>query len=141
MRTIICLALAVVTCFGCVSVNSGRYCEGRSTACGRCAKPEQVLRHVVLFGWKEGTTPEQIKAVEDGLSAFPAKIDAVHDFEWGTDVSGGDRAQGYTHCLLITFLNEEGLAEYLPHPAHQEFAALARPHIEKLLVLDYWAGE
>jgi hypothetical protein len=28
---------------------------------------------------------------------------------------------------------------YLPHPDHKAFVEIAGPHIDKVLVLDYWA--
>jgi hypothetical protein len=30
---------------------------------------------------------------------------------------------------------------YLPHPAHRAFGAVLRPHLDKVLVLDYWTQE
>ena len=30
-------------------------------------------------------------------------------------------------------------AEYLPHPAHKEFGAILGPHLDDVLVIDYWA--
>jgi hypothetical protein len=45
---------------------------------------------------------------------------------------------GFTHCFLVTFLSEEDRAIYLPHPEHQAFIELMKPHMEKVLVLDYW---
>ena len=41
--------------------------------------------------------------------------------------------------FLVTFGSEEDRDTYLPHPAHQEFVSLVRSHVEKSLVLDYWA--
>jgi len=39
---------------------------------------------------------------------------------------------------VVTFSSEADRDAYLPHPAHQEFVALATPHRERSLVLDYW---
>ncbi|MBX2996923.1 MAG: Dabb family protein [Caldilineaceae bacterium] len=99
---------------------------------------QPLLRHVVLFKFKEGTTPEQITEIENAFRGLPAKIDAIHDFEWGVDVSIEGRADGYTHCFFVTFKDEDARAVYLPHPDHKAFGAVLRPHVEKVLVLDYW---
>jgi len=51
------------------------------------------------------------------------------------------KADGFTHCFVATFAGAADEADrdtYLPHPAHQEFVALARLNVGKSLVLDYW---
>ncbi|MBW2120857.1 MAG: Dabb family protein [Deltaproteobacteria bacterium] len=98
----------------------------------------RLLRHVVLFKFKAGTTEEELRAVENAFCALPGKIDAIHDFEWGTAVSVEGKARGFTHCFVVTFKSEADRDAYLPHPAHEEFRSIMAPHIEKALVLDYW---
>jgi len=102
-------------------------------------KDQRQLRHVVLFKFKESASAKQVKAIEDAFRALPAKIDTISGFEWGTDVSVEDLADGFTHCFFVTFKTQEGLKEYLPHQAHQDFVALLKPHLDKVLVFDYWA--
>jgi lysophospholipase L1-like esterase len=100
-----------------------------------------MLRHVVLFKFKDGTTPEQLKKIEDAFRALPGKIDTIQGFEWGTNNSPEMLAQGFTHCFVVTFADEKGRDVYLPHPAHKEFVDLAKPHIDKVLVVDYFARD
>jgi hypothetical protein len=95
------------------------------------------LRHVVLFKFKDGTSPEQVQQVVDAFRALPKKIDAIQDFEYGTDVSVENKSQGFTHCFLVTFRDEQGRDAYLPHPAHKEFGTLVRPLLDKVLVFDF----
>lgn len=104
-------------------------------------KAGKMLRHVVMFKFKDGTTPEQVKSIEDGFRALPAKIPAIRDFEWGTDVSVENKASGFTHCFLVTFPSDKDRDAYLPHPAHQEFVKLVLEHIDKVLVVDYWSSK
>ncbi len=106
--------------------------------CPLAQRPPQVLRHVVLFQFNEGTSAEDIRKIEQGFCALPGKIDAIIDFEWGTDVSSENLSDGFTHCFVVTFRDEAGRAEYLPHVEHEAFAALLRPHLAKALVVDYW---
>ena len=103
-------------------------------------KPYKLLRHVVLFQFKDDTSPNKLKQIENAFCALPAKIDAIHDFEWGGDVSVEGKARGFTHCFLVTFKSEADRDIYLPHPAHEEFRSIMRPHLEKGLVFDYWTG-
>lgn len=100
----------------------------------------KLLRHVVLFRFNDDTTPAQVQAIEEAFRALPGKIDVIQDFEWGTDVSVEGKADGYTHCFFVTFGDEAGRDAYLPHPDHKAFGSLLRPHLEKVLVFDYWAN-
>lgn len=99
----------------------------------------QRLRHVVLFQFKSTSSPEQVQEVIDAFAALPKKIDAIADFEWGTDVSVENKADGFTHGFVVTFKSKEGRDSYLPHAEHKKFVELAGPRIEKVLVFDYWA--
>lgn len=96
------------------------------------------LRHVVLFKFKEGTTTEAIQEVEAAFTALPTKIPEIKGYEWGTNNSPEGLDKGFTHCFFLTFDSEEGRAVYLPHPDHKAFGAVLTPHLEDVLVLDYW---
>lgn len=105
------------------------------------AEPAKVLRHVVLFRFKESATAEDVARIEQAFAALPAQIDAIHDFEFGTNNSPEGLNDGFTHCFLVTFRDEAGRDAYLPHPAHKAFVDVLRPHLDKALVVDYWAGQ
>ena len=98
-----------------------------------------MLRHVVLFKFKPDTSQQQIKIIEDAFRALPTQIDAIHDFEWGTDVSVENKAHGFTHCFFVSFASEADRDAYLPHPAHKAFGGVVGPHLENVLVFDYWS--
>jgi hypothetical protein len=100
---------------------------------------EKVLRHVVMFQFKKDTPESTVRTIEAAFAALRQKIDGIRDFEWGTDVSVEGKADGFTHCFVVTFASEADRDSYLPHPAHQEFVSLVTPHKERSLVLDYWA--
>lgn len=103
--------------------------------------PTKLLRHVVLFAFKDSAAPAQIREIEQAFAALPGQIPEIHGFEWGTDVSVEGLSQGFTHCFVVTFLSEQARDAYLPHPAHQEFGVLLRPHLEQVLVIDYWSEQ
>ena len=103
-------------------------------------RPEQkLLRHVVLFKFKDSATPEQIKQVEDAFRALPSKIDLIKGYEWGTNVSPENLSQGYTHCFFLTFASDKDRDAYLVHPAHKDFGKLLGPYLDKVLVVDFWS--
>ena len=102
---------------------------------------KKMLRHVVLFKFKDSSTPAQVKEVEDAFLALPSKIKEIKSLEWGTNNSPENLAQGFTHCFFVTFNSEEDRAVYLPHPDHKAFGATLGPHLDKVLVIDYWTNE
>ncbi len=96
-----------------------------------------LLRHVVLFKFKDGATPAQVKEVENAFSALPGKIHTIIGYEWGTNISPENIAQGFTHCFLVTFKNAADRDGYLVHPAHKEFGKILNPYLDKVLVIDF----
>ena len=101
---------------------------------------KQILRHVVLFKFKEDVTADQVGEVTLEFAKLPSKIDAIVDFEWGTDVSVEGKAKGFTHAFVVGFRNDAGRDEYLPHPAHEEFVKLVGPLLDDVLVFDFHVG-
>lgn len=99
----------------------------------------EQLRHVVLFKFLDSSTPEDIQQIEEAFAALPSQIEEIKDFEWGINNSPEGLDKGFTHCFVVTFDSEEGRDIYLPHPAHQEFVDLIGPHVDDVLVVDYWA--
>jgi len=138
-RNALFLIVAVVLLGGCVHVQETKRVYDDEKVCPHATAPAQVLRHVVLFKFKEGTDPADIRKIENAFRALPSKIDAIYDFEWGTDVSIEGHQKGFTHCFFVSFLSEADRAIYIPHPEHKAFGALLGPHLDDVLVIDYWA--
>jgi hypothetical protein len=101
----------------------------------------RLLRHAVLFKFKDASSAADVKKVEDAFRALPSKIKEIAAFEWGTNNSPENINQGFTHCFFVSFKSEADRAVYLPHPAHKEFVKVLGPHLDKVLVIDYWAGK
>ena len=111
---------------------------GCSATADCCGSPSRgVVRHVVLFKFKDAASAEQVKAVEEKFRGLKARIPQILDFEWGTNVSPENHAQGFTHCFFLTFKDAAARDAYLPHPAHKEFGAALGPVLDKVLVVDY----
>ncbi|WP_409017755.1 Dabb family protein [Dyadobacter sp. CY323] len=103
--------------------------------------PKKMLRHVVLFKFKDSATPAQVKEVEEAFKALPSKIKQIKSLEWGTNNSPEGLNQGFTHAFFVTFESEADRAIYLPHPDHKAFGKVLGPHLDKVLVVDYWTQE
>jgi hypothetical protein len=104
-------------------------------------QPGKQLRHVVLFSFKKTSSESEVKKVEDAFRGLPSKIREIKTFEWGLNNSPENLNQGFTHCFFVTFASEADRAIYLPHPAHQAFVEVLKPHLDKVLVIDYWARD
>ena len=101
---------------------------------------DSVLRHVVLFKFKEGTSTAAIKKVEDVFSDLPSKIPQIMSYEWGLNNSPEGLEKGFTHCFFLTFKSEKDRAVYLPHPDHKAFGQTLSPYLDDVLVVDYWTN-
>ncbi|QEF96810.1 Stress responsive A/B Barrel Domain protein [Stieleria maiorica] len=97
-----------------------------------------MLRHAVFFSFKDSSSEEDIQGVVDAFAELPSKIDSIIDFQYGVNNSPEGLDDGFTHCFLLTFADDAGRQEYLPHPAHKAFGDVLRPHMKDVFVLDYW---
>jgi hypothetical protein len=96
------------------------------------------LRHVVIFKFKDSSTPDDVKKVSETFAALYGKVPQIKSFEWGINNSPEKFNEGFTHCFILTFSSEKDLAEYQLNPAHVQFQTVLKPHMEKVFVVDYW---
>jgi Stress responsive A/B Barrel Domain len=101
----------------------------------------KLLRHVVLFQFKEASSEAEITKVVQAFRDLPKKIEAIAGFEWGINNSPEGLNDGLTHGFIVTFKSEKDRDSYLTHPAHQAFVEVLKPHLKRPLVLDFWAAE
>ncbi|MFM8216133.1 MAG: Dabb family protein, partial [Pirellula sp.] len=78
-----------------------------------------MLRHVVIFKFKESSSAADVQKVVDGFRGFKGKIPEIASFEFGTNNSPEKLNDGFTHCFLVTFKSEKDRDVYLPHPVHK----------------------
>jgi len=123
------IIIIVTTCFMAAIVISATH------------KETKMLRHLVLFKFKDAATPEQVKQVENAFRKLPSEIKEIKHFEWGTNNSPENLNQGLTHCFFLSFNSEEDRNAYLPHPAHKAFGAILTPYLDKVVVVDYWVKD
>lgn len=101
----------------------------------------KMLRHVVMFQFKESSSEKDVQTVVDAFRQLPSKIPEIASFEFGTNNSPEGLNNDFTHCFLVTFKSEKDREVYLPHEAHMAFVEVLKPHMEKVMVIDYWAGK
>ncbi|RWR95193.1 stress-response A/B barrel domain-containing protein HS1 isoform X2 [Cinnamomum micranthum f. kanehirae] len=96
-----------------------------------------LVKHVLLIKFKEDIPADKIEELIKGYADLVNQIDPMKSFHWGTDVSTENLHQGFTHVFESTFESVEGVAEYVAHPAHVEFANEFLPAAEKVVIIDY----
>lgn len=101
-------------------------------------KKTKILRHMVLFKFKETATAADIDNVIKDFAGLKAKIKQIKGFEWGLNNSPENLNQGLTHGFIITFSSEKDRDDYLVHPVHKEFANMVGAYLDKVVVLDFW---
>lgn len=96
----------------------------------------QMIVHVVLFKWKEDTTPAAIASVLSELKALQSKIPGIVDLSCGENFS--QRSQGFKHGLVVKFTDKSALETYIPHPEHQAVVQnVIKPIVADILAVDY----
>ena len=78
--------------------------------------PKTVV-HVVTVAWKEGTTPEQIKAALDGAQKLPSQFKGITRVWTKTIKAQGNR----THVIAMEFASEQALKDYAGSDAQKEW--------------------
>jgi hypothetical protein len=97
--------------------------------------------HVVCVKFKDGTTPDQIKAAEEAFAELKTKIPTILTLHWGTNVSPEHKNKGFTHCFVLTFATTKDRDAYLVDPAHKAFGKEAGPHFADVFVIDFEAQD
>lgn len=107
----------------------------------RAGEENKVLRHIVLYKFKDGLPADEVQLVVDTFAGLPKKIDTIVDFEHGTNVSPEGKSEGLTHAFVVSFRDEAGRDAYLKHPAHLAYVDVVKNRREKVVVFDYWTSE
>ena len=143
----LCLALATLTTFTTMNLRA----EDDAKADKKTAKKEKKtdtkkaksskLSHVVAFKFKDGTSKDDIKKIEDAFRALKTKIPQVQKLTWGLNNSPEGFNKGFTHAWILTFNSEEDRNAYLAHPDHKEFGKLLAPYLADAFVFDFWGKD
>ena len=98
-----------------------------------------LVRHIVIFKYKDGATADQIQQVTAAFRALQYKIPGIVSFEQGVNNSPEGKNLGFTHAFTLTFENDQARDAYLPHPQHQQFGELlsSLAIVEDVFAIDY----
>jgi len=94
------------------------------------------VRHVVLFNWAEGTAPEQIAALCEGLARLPGLVPEIADYRFGADL--GINQGNAQFAVVADFASEQHYLTYRDHPEHRQLIAdLVTPIVASRLAIQF----
>ena len=115
---------------------------GVAAAANKFNKPKSVL-HVVTLYYKDGTTDEQKKSVQEAIEKMASEVpgiknvwmktlkvqgaymEKITDKEKGGEVSY--KAHPFTDVIVIEFEDQAAFDKYTDHPAHKAFEKIYLP--------------
>jgi hypothetical protein len=75
-----------------------------------------MFRHVALFRFESGTTPDQIAGITDRLVRVAAGIHTIRAYAVGPDVAISDGS--FDYAVVADFDDADGYLAYRDHPDH-----------------------
>ena len=94
-----------------------------------------MIRHIVLFKFKEGTSADERAGLADALSGLKNKIPLVKELEVGADLGG--KPNSYDIALNSVFDNFDDVEAYAVHPDHVEVVKMVKELCESSVKVDF----
>jgi heme-degrading monooxygenase HmoA len=94
-----------------------------------------MIVHVLLLQPKPETTHEEMLNVLEQVKALKDKIPGIIDIQVSQNRNPNN--YGYTYGFVMSFVDEEHLKAYSPHPEHRAVSAQLRRLCSTLLNFDY----
>jgi Stress responsive A/B Barrel Domain len=104
---------------------------------GGTDKEQAMIRHVVLFQWKPGTSEAKIDELFRALAGLKGKIPGLQQFEGGPYSSPEGLNKQWSHAFIMTFPEAASRDAYLPHPEHERVKAMIEPHLADVIAFDF----
>ena len=80
-----------------------------------------MFRHVVMFKWKPGTSPQQVDEVRQQLNTLPVAISEIQRYQHGPDAAVN---QGnFDYVVVGDFASVDDYIVYRDHPVHKQLIA------------------
>lgn len=92
------------------------------------------VKHVAWIQFKPDVNAARIDEHKRAVKGLKEKISCIVEAEFGADFSG--RADGLTHCIIITVRSKQEIEAYLAHPAHIPVAQALKADLARLQVMD-----
>ena len=87
-----------------------------------------MIRHTVMFRFKDSASPEDISAFSNGLTEMVPKIDVIVKYEHGSDL--GVNEGNFDYVVTADFADADSYVAYRDHPEHKDVIARTSQVIE-----------
>ncbi|MBM6620657.1 Dabb family protein [Micrococcaceae bacterium RIT802] len=94
-----------------------------------------MIRHIVMFRWKDSFTPEIRDAWTAGLDAMRGNIPGMTGLTHGPDIMG--TGNSWDHVIVADFTSREDIAVYNTHPLHEAIKPYSLPNVRDLAYVDF----
>jgi hypothetical protein len=105
-------------------------------AANRFSKPKTVI-HVVTLYYKDGTSEEQKRAVQDAIEKMAGEVPGIRNI-WlkslkvqgsyhERQADGGYRTRPFTDTFVVEFEDERAFRNFDEHPAYRAFEKVYGP--------------
>lgn len=93
-----------------------------------------AVKHIVWIRGKPAVSEKEMEKLLASIKSLQSFISGVLEVSAGKNFT--DRANGYTHGVIITLADKQALSDYIVHPKHVEVVSVLRT-ISDTMVLDY----
>jgi hypothetical protein len=92
------------------------------------------LQHIVWLKKKDACSQQQMQVLLDEVCSLANVISQIQSVSSGINIT--DRANGFTHGIIVTVADQQALQTYISHPAH---IAIGKKLVENadILAMDY----
>ena len=94
-----------------------------------------MIRHIVMFRWKDSFTPDIRARWTAGLDAMRDNIPGMLRIVHGPDIMHTNRS--WDHVIMADFATREDIAVYNTHPLHEAIKPLSLPNVQDLAYVDF----
>jgi hypothetical protein len=94
-----------------------------------------MIRHVVMFRWKDTFTDEIRQQWLTGLEGMRGNIPGLLALAHGPDTMATERS--WDHVIIADFASREDIAVYNTHPLHEAIKPHSLPNVQDLAYVDF----
>lgn len=95
-----------------------------------------MIRHMLVFRFKDDVPAETVESILAELDTFPQKYPAMRNWASGRNISTRDTSM--THGFTVEFETEQDLLDYLGSESHERFVRERwRPVIERQAIVTF----
>lgn len=94
-----------------------------------------MIRHTVLFRFKDGFPPGERQAWIDGLNRMDGRIPGLLRLTHGPDVLG--QARSFDYAIVADFAAAADIEVYNMHPLHEPLKQYSFPNSEQIISVDF----